>query len=183
MWRLSSVYLIPWLPHHHGWLHDWLSCWNVQYACLQSPSPKRSRNNRKNQSSSPESLQRMPVEHPQNTALSLGIEPAFVPSELLAMQLLQRPHISHSDVLGLWTLIPNCKRLKPPTYQLPGQSYTVFGLSPRMPKTATVPSFPLRHTARALSAFVASYFPNHKFTTISLATNSNEGPPQRLQQR
>ena len=120
------------------------------------------------------------VSYLYSEALRLGTEPAFVPAEALALELHNKPRIEHSDILELWSLIPLCKRLKPPRAQIPGQSHLVFGLSSRMPEQFTTPSFSLKHTVRALALFVLQHFPELRFTTMTLATNQNKGPHRDL---
>ena len=111
-------------------------------------------------------------------ALQLGIEPAFVPAEALALQLQHKLHIEHSDVLELWSRIPPCKRLRHPHNQ--DQSYLVLGLSPRLPQHLTVVSYSLRNTIRTVSRFVQQFCPQLQFTTVSFATNSCKGPHRDL---
>ena len=111
-------------------------------------------------------------------ALQLGVEPAFVPAEALALQLQQKQHLEHSDVLELWSRIPLCKRLRHPHNR--EQSYLVLGLSPRLPQHLTVVSYSLKNTIRILSRFVQQFSPHMQFTTISFATNSCKGPHRDL---
>ena len=112
------------------------------------------------------------------TEALLGIEPAFVPAEALALQLHHKRHVEHSDVLELWSRIPPCKRLRHPHNR--EQTYLVLGLSPRLPQHLTVVSYPLKNTVRILSRFVRQFFPDMQFTTISFASNSCKGPHRDL---
>ena len=121
-----------------------------------------------------------PVSCIMNDAFRLGTEPAFVPAEILGLQLLTKPSLEHSDILELWARIPVCKRLKPPQAQNLGQSYLVLGLSPRLPEHLTTPTFPLQQTVRVLTKFVAQYFPELRYTTLSFQTNCNKGPHRDL---
>ena len=114
-----------------------------------------------------------------NDAFRLGTEPAFVPAEILALQLLTQASLEHSDILELWARIPMCKR-KPPQAQALGQSYLVLGLSPRLPEHLTTPSYPLQRTVRVLAKFVAQHFPDLRYTTLSFQTNCNKGPHRDL---
>ena len=71
----------------------------------------------------------------------------------------------HSDVLELWTLIPNSLKLKPkPNPVLPNgapSSHVVLGLNPRTPNTITNASFPLKRTLQALATFPQVSVYNH----------------------
>ena len=71
----------------------------------------------------------------------------------------------HSDVLELWTLIPNSLKLKPkPNPVLPNEapsSHVVLGLNPRTPNTITNASFPLKRTLQALATFPQVSVYNH----------------------
>ena len=122
----------------------------------------------------------VPVSCITHEAFRLGIEPAFVPAESLALQLLAKDSLEHSDILELWSRIPVCKRLKPPQKQALNQSYLVLGLSPRLPETFTAPTFPLQHTVRVLTLFVKQHFPELRYTTLSFQTNCNKGPHRDL---
>ena len=115
-----------------------------------------------------------------NDAFQLGTDPAFVPAEALAQQLLSKAGLEHSEILELWSRIPMCKRLKPPQAQALGQSYLVLGLSPRLPEHFTTPSYPLQRTVRVLAKFVKQHFPDLRYTTLSFQTNCNKGPHRDL---
>ena len=89
-------------------------------------------------------------------ALKIGTEPAFVPIELRAQELLAAPSIHHSDICELWSLFPVSKRLKPTQQTASHQSYIVLGLRPpRLPEALTQPTCSLHHTTRALTKFVS----------------------------
>ena len=122
----------------------------------------------------------VPVSCIMNDAFRLGTEPALVPAESLALRLLTKDSLEHSDILELWARIPMCKRLKPPQAHAQSQSYLVLGLSPRLPEHLTTPTFPLQHTVRVLTQFVKQHFPELRYTTLSLQTNCNKGPHRDL---
>ena len=90
----------------------------------------------------------------------------------------------HSDVLELWTLIPNSLKLKPkPNPVLPNEapsSHVVLGLNPRTPNTITNASFPLKRTLQALATFIGHWAPKFQYTTIVLQANGNKGPHRDL---
>ena len=113
-------------------------------------------------------------------ALKIGTEPAFVPIELRAQELLAAPSIHHSDICELWSLFPVSKRLKPTQQTASHQSYIVLGLRPpAYPKPSH--NLPAHYTIqRGPSLSLCQFFPRFLYTTISIATNINQGPHRDL---